>query len=123
MAWKTILPGREVPDARTDAKAAVSFGGCRVSDKAVYLTNREYLPLDAVSSARLYSSQMNSHGCCGLGLPVWYVLLYYGAERPLKLLNETQDQAEKLLREILSRRPGIERLEANGAGPASGIGK
>ncbi len=113
MAWNTILPGREIPDAKTDAKTATSFGSFRVSGKAVYLPNREYLPLDAVQSARLYSSQMNSHGCCGLGLPVWYVLLYYGAERPLKLLNETRDKAEKLLGEIMSHNPAIEQLEAN----------
>lgn len=113
MAWKTILPGREIPDVKTDAKKAVSFGSFRVSEKAVYLTNREYLPLDAVQKTRLYSSQMNSHGCCGLGLPVWYVLLYYGAERPLKLLNETRDKAENALGEITSRNPAIEQLEEN----------
>ena len=112
MTWKTILPGREIPDVKTDLKTAVSFGAFRVSEKAVYLTNREYLPLDAVQKAGLYSSQMNSHGCCGLGLPVWYVLLYYGADHPLKLLTETREKAEKALGEIVSRHPAIEHTEA-----------
>ena len=111
MAWKTILPGHELPDAKTDAKNAVSFGSFRVSEKAVYLTNREYLPLGAVQKARLYASQMNSQGCCGLGLPVWYVLLYYGAERPLRLLTETKEKAEKALGEIMAGNPAIEAVD------------
>lgn len=113
MAWKTILPGQELPDAKTDAKAAVSFGSFRVSEKAVYLSNREYLPLDAIQKARLYSSQLNGHGCCGLGLPVWYVLLYYGEERPLKLLTEARDKAEKVLDKLTEHNPAIELMESN----------
>lgn len=113
MAWRSILPGQEVPDAKADAKTAVSFGSFRVSEKAVYLSNREYLPLNAVRKTRLYTSQLNSKGCCGLGLPVWYVLLYYGDERPLKLLAETREKAEKVLGEIMSRNPAIEQMEAN----------
>lgn len=115
MAWKTILPGHELPDAKADAKAAVSFGSFRVSEKAVYLSNREYLPLDTIQKARLYSSQLNGHGCCGLGLPVWYVLLYYGGASPLKLLTETRDKADNALSAVLKRNPGIEVMEPNKA--------
>ena len=110
MAWETILPGHALQDAKTDAKEAVSFGSFRVSGKAVYLTNREYLPLDTIQKARLYCSQLNTHGCCGLGLPVWYVLLYYGAEKLLKLLAETKEKAETVLAAITEKHPEIEVL-------------
>lgn len=113
MAWKTILPGHELPEPKKDAKEAISFGSFRISGRAVYLTNREYLPLDAVQSARLYSSQMNTHGCCGLGLPVWYVLLFFGGEGPLKLLAESKEKAEKALFEITARNPAIVVMEPN----------
>lgn len=113
MAWKTIVPGQEIPDAKSDAKDALSFGSFRVSGKAVYVSNREYLPLAAVQKARLYSSQLNSHGCCGLALPVWYVLLYYGEESPLKLMAETKEKAETALNKILAHNPAITIMESN----------
>ena len=110
MAWKTILPGKELPDPREDVKTAVSFGSFRLSEKAAYLPGREYLPLSEVRQAKIYSSRLNTSGCCGLGLPVWYVLLYCGADKPVKLLTETQDRAEEALRRITSRYPDIEVL-------------
>lgn len=108
MAWRTILPGKEVPDTKADAKNAVSYGSFRVSEKAVYLTGREYLPLSEVTQAKIYASRLNSHGCCGLGLPVWYVLLYYGGDGPVKLLTETKDKADAVLGRITSHNPAIE---------------
>ena len=108
MAWRAILPGRELPDAKQDAKTAVSFGSFRVSEKAVYLNGREYLPLDAVQKAGLYATQLNTHGCCGLGLPVWNVLVYYGAEKPLRLMHEKEEKARQALALILAANPAIE---------------
>ena len=113
MAWKSVLAGHEIPDAKTDAKDALSFGTFRISGKAVYIGSREYLPLDCVEKARLYASQLNSQGCCGLALPVWYVLLYYGAERPLKAVCETKEKAEQALGKILAHNPAIEVMEPN----------
>ena len=111
MAWQTILPGHEIPDAKQDAKSAVSFGAFRVSENAVYLNGREYLPLEAVQKARLYSTQMSTHGCCGLGLPVWNVLLYYGAQAPLRLMHEKQEKARRALALVASYNPSIELME------------
>lgn len=110
MAWKPIIPDSTGTDPKTDLKSAISYGSFRISDKAVYLSGKEYLPLGAVKQARLYSSRLSSHGCCGLGVPVWYVLLYYGAEKPLKLLTETKDKAEGVLSAILRSHPEIEVL-------------
>ena len=105
MAWKSIVPATLDTGLKEDLKSAVSYGSFRIGDKAVYLSGREYLPLQAVKQVRLYSSQLSSHGCCGLGVPVWYVLLYYGGEKPLKLLTETREKAETVLSAILSRNP------------------
>lgn len=113
MAWRSILPGHGIPDPRRDARTAESFGAFRISDEAVYLSGREYLPLDAVQRARLYVSRLDAHGCCGLGLPVWYVLVYYGGEAPLKLMSETREKAERALARLVSGRPGIEIAEPN----------
>jgi len=107
MAWKSILPDSTGIDPKADVKNAASYGAFRISEKAVYLSGREYLPLSAVKQARLYSSRLSSHGCCGLGDPVWYVLLYYGPEKPLKLLTETKDKAEAVLSAIGERNPEI----------------
>ena len=108
MAWQTIRTGYELPDAKEDAKKAVSFGTFRISENAVYLNGRQYLPLRAVEKARLYSTQLNTHGCCGLGLPVWNVLLYYGAEKPLRLMHEKREKAQEALDLIAAHEPSIE---------------
>ena len=112
MAWRSIFSDCEVQDPKADLKNAVSFGAFCISEKAVYLGGREYLPLRAVRRARLYSSRLSSHGCCGLGVPVWYVLLYYGAEKPLKLLAETREKAEGVLSAILRGNPDVEVTDA-----------
>ncbi len=112
MAWKSIVTQNAETDPKTDVKKAVSFGSFRVSDTAVYLGGREYLPLSEVKQARLYLSRLSTHGCCGLGVPVWYVLLYYGAEKPLKLLTETKDKAENALAAILRGNAEIEVTDA-----------
>ncbi len=111
MAWKSIVPTTLDIDSKEDLKSAVSYGSFRIGDKAVYLSGREYLPLNAVKQARLYPSRLSSHGCCGLGVPVWYVLLYYGGEKPLKLLTETKEKAETVRSAILSRNPAVEILD------------
>lgn len=108
MAWRSIVPGRGIPDVKEDAKSAVSFGAFRLSDRAVYLAGREYLPLAALEKVRLYSSRLNTQGCCGLGVPVWYVLLYHGAEKPVKLLAETREKAEEVLGRITALQPSVE---------------
>lgn len=111
MAWKCIVPDNTDINSKADVKNAVSYGSFRLSDQALYLSGREYIPLNAVKQVRLYSSRLSSHGCCGLGVPVWYVLLYYGAEKPLKLLTETREKAENVLAAITNRNPEIEVLE------------
>lgn len=113
MAWRSVLPGGGDFDAREDAKGAEPFGPYRVSARAVYLPGREYLPLEAVKQARLYRSQMNTHGCCGLALPVWYVLLYEdGADRPHRLTFEKREQAQALLDRLASLHAALELLPA-----------
>ena len=111
MAWKSIIPAATYIDPKEDLKSAVSYGSFRIGDKAVYMSGREYLPLNAIKQARLYSSRLSSTGCCGLGVPVWYVLLYYDAEKPLKLLTETKEKAEAVLSSITGKKPEIEILE------------
>ena len=111
MAWKSIVPNTAGTEPKEDLKSAVSYGSFRIGKKAIYMSGREYIPLNAVKQVRLYSSRLSSHGCCGLGVPVWYVLLYYGGEKPRKLLTETKDKAETVLAAITSRNPEIEVLE------------
>lgn len=115
MAWHSILPGREIPEPRADAAAAESFGPCRLSQTAIHLPGRRYLPFPAVERLRLYASRLNTRGCCGLGIPIWYVLVYYGAGEPLRLLTEERADAEALLERISSRCPGAEIMEPNQA--------
>ena len=110
MKWRSILPDSPEFDPKEDLKRAVSYGAFRIGAQAVYLSGREYLPLQAVKQAKLYASRLNSHGCCGLGVPVWYVLLYYGAEKLLKLLAETKEKAETVLAAITEKHPEIEVL-------------
>ena len=81
----------------------------------MYLNGREYLPLDTVRRLRLYRSQMNTHGCCGLGLPVWYVLVYYGEEKPLRLMSEKRENAQAAIDRIVSARPAVEVMPPNDA--------
>ena len=111
MAWKSIVPDNTDIDPKEDLKSAVSYGSFRLGKKAVYMGGREYILLSAVQQVKLYSSRLSSHGCCGLGVPVWYVLLYYGGEKPLKLLTETREKAENVLSAITSRNPEIEVVE------------
>ena len=111
MAWRSVLPGREISDPREDVKTAERFGAFRVSDRAVYLPGREYLPMAALRRVRLYSSRLNTSGCCGLGIPVWYVLLYHDGETPVKLLAETREQAERVLDRLRTAAPTAEVLE------------
>ena len=110
MKWRSILPDSPELDVKEDLKHAVSYGAFRIGDQAVYLSGREYLPLQAVKQAKLYASRLNSHGCCGLSIPVWYVLLYHGGETPLKLLTETKEKAETVLAAITEKRLEIEVL-------------
>ena len=111
MKWRSMIQGASEIDTKEDLKRAVSYGAFRIGDQAVYLNGREYLPLEAVKQAKLYASRLNSHGCCGLSIPVWYVLLYHGGETPLKLLTETKEKAERALAALTEKRPEIEVLD------------
>jgi len=111
MAWTTLKPGRTVTDPKSDYKSAVKVEQYRVSDNAVYLPRNEYIPLDAVEKVQLRNGMMSTKGCCGLSIPVFNVILFYGAIRPKGLMCEKEASAEKIISLILEAHPEIEREE------------
>ena len=53
MAWKSIVPGTELSDVKSDRKNAVSIEKYKVSPNAIYL-NGEYLPTSVITDKLPY---------------------------------------------------------------------
>lgn len=100
MAWESIVSNFNNTDAKTDYKNSEKIEQYRISDEAVYMQGKKYLPLSAVTSARTQKSSLNTTGCCGLSIPVFLVVLEYGGNRPARLTFEKEANALKALERI-----------------------
>lgn len=104
MGWKCIIAGGELEDIRQDRKASVRIEQYAVSERAVYF-QRSYLPLKNVKAVRMQPSVYRPNHCCGIGIPVTKVRIDYGGEKPLVLMLEKEENAEKLCAEICADNP------------------
>lgn len=107
MGWKSLIADVAAFDPKTDIKSAEKVEQYRVSKLAVYLPGNEYIPLECVSKIRVRESMMTTKGCCGLSIPVFKVILDYGAERPKGLMCEKEVNAGKLAGLIQKARPDL----------------
>ena len=101
MAWTSIIPDNTIEDVKHDRKSAVSVEKYKVSDKAIYLQG-EYLPISAIKSVRIQPSTYSPNCCCGKGIPVFKIRIDFGAEKPLVLMLEKEQYAEKMVSMIMS---------------------
>ena len=104
MAWKCIAEGKELADVRADRKESRSIEKYKVSQSAVYFEG-QYLPFAAVLSMRAQPSLYYPQCCCGRGIPVTKIRLDYGAEKPLVLMLEKEDNARRLIDAISAANP------------------
>ena len=96
MAWRSLVPGTELSDAKADRKNAVSIEKYKVSPNAIYLSG-EYLPTSVIKEAKKQASTYTPNCACGKGIPVFKIRIDYGAEKPLILMLEKEANADKLL--------------------------
>ena len=107
MAWTSLRPGRIIEDPKAEYKTAEKIEQYRISENAVFLPRNEYIPLDAVEKLQLRNTMLTTKGCCGLSIPVWNVVLFYGAVRPKGLMCEKEANARHLIEAIRSAHPEI----------------
>lgn len=113
MPWTSIIPDNTIQDVKHDRKSAVSVEKYRISDNAIYLQG-EYLPISAITSVRIQPSTYSPNCCCGKGIPVFKIRIDYGAEKPLVLMLEKEQNAEKAVGIIISANNSVSIEEACG---------
>ena len=101
MAWTYMILDKTIEDVKQDRKATVSVERYMVSDKAIYVQG-EYLPISAIKSVRIQPSTYSPNCCCGKGIPVFKIRIDFGAEKPLVLMLEKEQYAEKMVSMITS---------------------
>ena len=106
MAWESLIPDYRIDNTRADRKGSVSIEQYRVSENAVYFSGK-YVPIAAIRSACIQPSLLCTTGCCGKGIPVFKLRLDHGGEKPLALIVEKRQNAEKLLDRIRNAKPDI----------------
>lgn len=96
-----------VPDPKADYRTAFRIGKYRISEHAVYLDGRRYVPLAGVRRARMQSTVYTPKGCCGAGLPMTAIAIFAddpaggSHTQPLAvLLFENSRDAETALEKI-----------------------
>jgi len=104
MAWTCMIAGAELQDIRQDRKAAVHIEKYAVSEKAVYCQGY-YLPFLYVKTVRMQPSVYRPNHSCGRGLPVTKIRIDYGGEKPLVLMLEKEENAEKICSTICAGNP------------------
>jgi len=98
--WKCVAEGNEIEDVPNDRKRSVMIEGYDISEKAVYFEGR-YLPFSQIKSVRSQPSAIRFRGGgCGIGIPVFKIRLDYGTGKPVVLVVEDQDNADKIIRMI-----------------------
>lgn len=106
MKWTPIDPKKTIADPGSDVKNTKTIEQCRISKQAVYSYERQYLPLSGVERARIQPSVIRPNHSCGIGLPVTFLLLFYGDEKPVALQMSKRENAEKALALVLAGNPG-----------------
>lgn len=104
MGWQSITEN-EISDVKTDKKTAKRIEKYMVSGNAVYFEGK-YLPISRIRSVSIHDSTYNPHCCCGRGIPVKKLKIEYGADKPLILMLEKAENAEKL-KEIICASAGV----------------
>ncbi len=94
MGWNSITQ-TEIDDIKADRKSAQRVEKYMVSQKAVYFEGR-YLPISDINAVSIHDSTYNPHCCCGRGIPVKKIKIEYGEEKPLILMLEKGDNANKM---------------------------
>lgn len=107
MKWICLRPDLALKDEKVAYKAAVRVEQYRFSDAALFLPRQEYIPLAAIEKIQIRSGMMHSGHCCGMGFPVHNLIVFYGGEKPAKLMLEKQKSAEKLAELLTAARPEI----------------
>ena len=113
MAWTSMIPDKIIEDVKQDRKSAISVEKYKVSNKAIYLQG-VYLPISAITSVRIQPSTYSPNCCCGKGIPVFKIRIDYGAEKPLVLMLEKEQNAEKAVGIIISANNSVSIEEACG---------
>ena len=106
MAWKSMIPGQEIPNIKDDRKTSVGIEQYKVSAAAIY-SKGEYLPVSAIKEIKMQQSTYTPACACGKGIPVYKLRIDYGMEKPMVLMIEKEKNAEKLLSVISETRPDI----------------
>ncbi len=122
MVWKSITE-YQIADVRADKKTAKSVEKYMISRKAIYFEGK-YLPIAQIQSVSLHDSTYNPHCCCGRGIPVKKIKIEYGADKPLILMVEKEQNAAKMtdmIEDARSVATNIRNLVKQGTGiePAS----
>ncbi len=107
MAWDPVHPEYRLENVKEDKKRSVAIEQYRVSKEAIYFKG-QYLPVSAIRSIQLKASTYSPSCCCGKGIPVFKLRLDYGAEKPLVLMLEKKDNADKLIDIIQESNPAVE---------------
>ena len=97
--WKCVAEGSEIENVRQDRKSAVMIEGYDISEKAVYFNGR-YLPLLQIKSVRSQPSTIRIKGGGCIGIPVFKIRLDYGTAKPVVLVVEEKDNAERIIQMI-----------------------
>lgn len=107
MGWRSLRKNMEVSDIRAQLKSAQKIEQYKVSGKGVFLPKKQYIPVDAIEKIQFRKGQMDTANCCGMSFPVYNVVIFYGGERPIKLMFEKQENSERFAQLLLSLRENI----------------
>ena len=107
MGWRSLRENVEVSGIRAQLKGARKIEQYRVTDQGVFLPKKQYIPVDTIEKIQSRKGQMNTANCCGMSFPVYNVVIFYGGERPIKLMFEKQENSEKFAQLLLSLREDI----------------
>ena len=111
MGWRSLREDIISVDPKLQYKEGVKVEQYRVSKDMLFLPGKQYIPLDSIEKIQIRNSQMNSGNCCGMAFPVYNVVVFYGGERPAKLMHEKKENAERLVQLLLEARTDIVREE------------
>ena len=106
MAWKCIVEGKELPDVRADRKEAGRVEKYGLSKNAVYFEG-QYLPFAEIKVLRAQPSLFFPQCCCGRGIPVTKIRMDYGAEKPVILMLERENSADRIVAAIRAANPAV----------------
>ena len=107
MAWESVKPEMVLADARAQYRAGNRIEQYRISGDAVFLPKEKYIPLDAIKKIQIRKNLMNSGHCCGMGFPVYNLIVFHGGERPAKIMLEKENNARRMAELMTAARSSI----------------